>query len=149
MGKAQFRSSGNFEIRLYNPSCQRRKYRPAAAFYDRDGIYLSTYNKRQVFNCRISLESQENGEMIISGIRLRVFPKNETAADTLSAATILMRFIEEINKAGIIIKNIERMYSGYKMDVLLSSLELKPVWRIDTDSVTYYMDAVEGVLIKI
>ena len=150
-GKAQFRSSGNFEITLYDPELSRENITDllaAAAFSDTDGTFLSTYNKHQVFNCRISIEKLESGETIISGIRLPGLPEKETTVESLSAATILLRFMEEINTEGIIIKKIERMYSGYKMAASLSSLELEPVWRIDTDSGTYYMDTTQGVLLR-
>lgn len=150
-GKATFRSSGIFEIILYDPEPSEKEIvsqLSEAAFKESDGIYISTFKGYQVFKCRFTIQATDAGETLIAGTRLPGLPENETEADTLSAATILLNFINEINTEGIIIRKIERMYAGYMMFTSLASLDLKPVWRIDTDSGTYFMDAAQGVLIR-
>jgi hypothetical protein len=149
-GKATFRSSGIFEIILYDPELSEKEIvsqLSEAALKESDGTYISTFKDIRFLNAGLQYRQQMRVRPY-SRYETAGLPENETEADTLSAATILLNFINEINTEGIIIRKIERMYAGYMMFTSLASLDLKPVWRIDTDSGTYFMDAAQGVLIR-
>jgi hypothetical protein len=149
-GRAQFRGSGNFDINLKYDSLKTSDIITliaSEAEAETDSKYICTYQGIPVFNCRIEI-AKTDGETLISGSRLPGTLQNETISSALSMAAILLRFVENIKTEGIVVRSIEQITKGYLLSDTAAELKLRPVWQIVTDGGTYYMDAVEGALIK-
>ncbi len=151
-GEAQFRGGGNFEIKLYetalSDSAIVKALEPQATAAS-ENIFVCAFKNKPVFNCRITVTRLPTGETVASGSRLPGTPQNEARVDALSPATLLLRFAGDMSSQGIIIRSIERLSAGYLLADSGSKLQLKPVWRLETDGGVYYMDAVEGKLTSV
>ena len=67
--------------------------------------------------------------------------------ETLSAATVLVRFLAGVTEGGFVCSRIDEMNAGYLIvSGTTRPVELTPVWRITTDSGAYYVDAITGEL---
>lgn len=148
-GEAQFRGGGNFEITLYETSLSDSaivKVLEPQATAASENVFVCAFKGKPVFNCRITVTRLPTGETVATGSRLPGTPQNEARADALGPATLLLSFADEMSSRGIIIRRIERISAGYLLADTASRLQLKPVWRLETDGGVYYMDAVEGKL---
>ena len=57
-----------------------------------------------------------------------------------------LRFLELVEREGIICSRLDRLTPGYLMDVTLSGESiLTPVWHIETDTVDLYLNALTGL----
>ncbi len=148
-GRAMFRGSGNFDIKLKVDSLKTSDIialTASEAEAVNDSKYICTYQGTPVFNCSIEVINTDGGTLI-SGSRLPGAPQNETISATLSTAAILLHFADNITSKGIVIRSIEQINKGYLLSDKAAELKLRPVWQIVTDGGSYYMDAVEGALI--
>jgi len=63
----------------------------------------------------------------------------------MSAATALGRFLDQVRREGIVCSRLEEISSVYLMSVPVSGeCTLTPLWRIRTDTGTFYLHAVTG-----
>lgn len=109
--------------------------------------YLQSWEGIPLFSCPITLTYQGSALRRIEGIRLdgTAVP---AAGELLDTPTVLLRFLAGMNDAGYVCSRIDGMTSGYLSSVSAARpvVQLSPVWRIDTDTGAYYVDALTGAL---
>ena len=99
-----------------------------------------------VFSCRITLVWEGDQLLRVEGDRLAGSAASSGAGDPLSAAAVLVRFVGGINEGGYVCGRVDAMTPGYLLSGAARPVDLTPVWRIDTDSGSYYVDAYAGTL---
>lgn len=83
----------------------------------------------------------------MEGQRLSGTITSSSEEETLSAATVLVRFLAGVTEGGFVCSRIDEMNAGYLIvSGTTRPVELTPVWRITTDSGAYYVDAITGEL---
>ena len=60
----------------------------------------------------------------------------------LTIPTVLVRFLNGMNQNGYVCSTITGMSMGYSATI--SANRLTPVWRMDTDTGRYYVNAITG-----
>lgn len=105
------------------------------------------WNGFPVFNAVMTLDFSGNRLYMASGTM--VFNR-ETASSPdagMDSVSALVRFLELKNSQGIICSRLTGLTPGYDIDVTLSGEStLTPVWRVETDTGNFYVNAVTGRL---
>ena len=71
----------------------------------------------------------------MEGQRLSGTITSSSEEETLSAATVLVRFLAGVTEGGFVCSRIDEMNAGYLIvSGTTRPVELTPVWRITTDS---------------
>lgn len=148
-GWARFRSGGVFEINTSaaGVSLESRLHSSGISIVREADSYICTVGNEQVFNCRFSL-SQRAGGIYLSGRFLPGDPAAEENAEKTDAATLLLRFHDQVRDAGGVYTEIREILPGYLLNVTASSMELMPVWRVTTDGGVWYLDVQEEKLMS-
>ncbi|MGI5971016.1 MAG: hypothetical protein ACOX7P_04750 [Oscillospiraceae bacterium] len=155
LGEAYFRGTGDFEMTLY--SADESAFKLMRKLFSEKGIVLpaeiygsanQTLGNLPVYDCVLTFEKYESGVKITG--RLITSPAvpdiNKPAID---APTALVRFVSEMNLNGFICTEVTNIELGYSMAApVAGDFELTPVWRIITDTGEYYINGVNGALIK-
>lgn len=112
--------------------------------------YLQTWEGVPLFSCPITLTYQDGALRRMEGIYLDGTAA-PAAGDPLDPPTVLLRFLAGMNDAGYVCSRIDGMTSGYLSSVSAARpvVQLSPVWRIDTDTGAYYVDALTGALSRV
>ena len=169
-GTAEFSMNGTFSVSLQpgawvkehdrshadaSQAClERIGFQGALETEERDeasGQVLLTFHQEwedvPVFSCRVVLTWEGDELVHLEGSRLSGTSVQASArGEPLSAASILVRFLSGINEGGYVCGRVDGMTAGYLLSGAARPVELTPVWRIDTDSGSYYVDAYTGVL---
>ena len=92
---------------------------------------------------QVTLLWQDDTLLRIEGQRLSGTITSSSEEETLSAATVLVRFLAGVTEGGFVCSRIDEMNAGYLIvSGTTRPVELTPVWRITTDSGAYYVDAI-------
>lgn len=85
------------------------------------------------------------GEELESLSFRRMVPTGEApaAGETITAATALARFLEELNQEGYVCSQVREMYPGYSLSGT-TAVTLAPTWYVETDAWPWRF-AVDGV----
>ena len=171
-GKAKFRGTGEFEILLNsgvipkgNDPVDSAKValRKLGIEYSGEGSTVETdggnttvtlncsWNGTPIYNSKISFSFTSEYLMIITGNRPLdkedVIQSTENYPDSI---TLLMNFLQTINDTGEVCSEIKDMQIGYFLTSAVSGdCTLKPVWCIQTDSKSYYINAQTGAAEKL
>lgn len=166
-GEAKFRGTGVFEILLNagvipkgNDPIDAAKValRKLGIEYNGDGSTVETdggnttvtlncsWNGTPIYNSKISFFFVSEYLMIITGSRPLdkeyVVQSTENYPDSI---TLLMNFLQTINDTGEVCNEIKDMQIGYFISSAVSGdCTLKPVWCIQTNSKSYYINAQTG-----
>ena len=108
--------------------------------------YCQEWEGAPVFSCQVTLVWEGDTLLSLEGTRLAGTSSAEEADEPLATASVLIRFLAGVNEGGYICGRIDSMTPGYLLSGTARPVELTPVWRIDTDSGSYYVDAYTGVL---
>ena len=154
-GTAEFSMNGTFSVRFQpgawakehersyedaSQSCQERIDFQGTLISSESGerpgqtvlTYYQNWEGTPLFSCQVTLLWQDD-------TLLRM--------ETLSAATVLVRFLAGVTEGGFVCSRIDEMNAGYLIvSGTTRPVELTPVWRITTDSGAYYVDAITGEL---
>lgn len=164
-GQASFRGTGDFEMLLNHNTVEasRGKLRAAEDVLKKMGItyvaygeeirdgeqYALTFNceyrNGEVYNAQIRFLFSGDNLMMVSG--KRIFDTRTSASETqsLDLGTALVGYLNEAAKQGYISTKVTGVSSGYTLSVNISGESvLNPVWRIETDTGSYMMNAVTG-----
>lgn len=108
--------------------------------------FRQTLQGSPLFSHQVVLTCQEGGLTAITAGRLLVGRPQEDASRTvITVATALMDFLNGVNALGDVCNRIDGMEPGYVSAASLSGTTvLTPVWRMTTDTGTYYLDTVTG-----
>lgn len=166
-GSAQLQGSGEFEILLNSDDIYAGKDPVSAAKTAMRKLGLSSgdvepkvktdgdsttvtlycsYKDTTVYNASIDFSFYGNSLRIISGKRLLDSESQVSSDGTyLDSVTVLMKFLESVRKTGDVCSEIDDLQIGYYLSSSVSGdCTLKPIWRIQTNSRPYYIDAQTG-----
>lgn len=107
--------------------------------------YCQEWEGAPIFSCRTEVVWQEGVLVSIQGERL-AGSAAPAAGEVLSTAGALVRFLAGLNQAGDLCTRIDAMTAGYRITGA-RPVQLTPVWSIETDNGTYYLNAVDGTLL--
>jgi hypothetical protein len=157
VGQAVFRASGLFEITgdlgenaalLASRFC--RSYGcqlPDAWFGDMGSGSVTVNQIRQgyaVEDCTVTFYAQNHRLVGVSGTFL---PVNYSAAQNtrlLSASTALTAFLDARRTSGAVVSGVSHMVPCYQLQSSAATLSLSPMWRLETDTVDYYVNCITG-----
>lgn len=109
------------------------------------GVFSKKVNKLNVFNSRLSVDQNEQGEVTVSGVWFEKNSNKILSPGTMKPITaVLIDFISspERPQGGISIVNLEWGYTVYETEVFHKSIVPVPVWKIElSDGEKIYMDA--------
>ena len=107
--------------------------------------YCQVWEDAPVFSCQVTLTWEGESLVRMEGSRLDG-TSTPSAQSLLSTPTVLMRFLAGVSQNGYVCSQITDMEPGYLTSGSSRSVQLTPVWRIDTDTGSYYVDAVSGLV---
>lgn len=99
-----------------------------------------------LFSCRIEAVWEGDALTVLQGNRIAGTSAPGEGDIPLSAAAILVRFLAGLNREGDMCSRIEGMSAGYLASGAAGAIQLDPVWALETDNGTYYVDAASGAL---
>lgn len=99
-----------------------------------------------LYSCRMEAIWQGDVLVRLQGSRIAGTSAPAEGVAPLSAAAILVRFLAGLNRDGDMCSRIEGMTAGYLAAGAAGTLQLDPVWALETDNGTYYVDAATGTL---
>ena len=164
-GQASFRGTGEFEMLLNYGVANSNRGRIEAArdVLKKMGLTAGDYSNEtqdgeqytvtldcvydggDVYNARVSFLFSGESLMIVSGKRVFDTCIDSSALETIDLGTALVRFLKESADNGYICTVVTDISAGYAMSVTVSgACILSPVWRIETDTGEYIMNAVSG-----
>lgn len=160
-GQASFRSTGDFEM-LLNPGVvptsgdNVETARSVLKKMGLDGEYdaqasegdtvvmTCRYKDSPVVNCQIRFTFASDFLLMITGTRLLDVQREDDTVTILDAATLLSRFIGVIDRNGYVCNEILDISAVYLYTPAASGGELVPVWQIETNTNTFYLNVSTG-----
>lgn len=116
-----------------------------AAGAESDNVTLCVgWNGYPVYNALLSFEFSGERLYMVSGTMLF---NQETDSDDagMDSVSVLVRFVDLAKSEGFICSRLEALSPGYVLSVTMSGEStLTPVWRIETDTGDFYVNAVSG-----
>lgn len=102
---------------------------------------LAVWNGQEIFNCEIRFYFEEGGLREISGKYAPNIKTTDAKKDMTSCATAVMRFLDDVRSGKYSCAAVTAVRPGYRLAVSLGDGSLEPVWRIETDTGVFYIDA--------
>ena len=163
-GLARFRGNGEFEILpaapLSDPDMTESTFArhildklalntgtEAAVSRDESGATQLTYpcllEEQLLYDCFVTLRFEEGGLVSVSG-RRPIGESGRAGSETeLNPATAILSLLSYTRDSGHVFSAINGLDVGYIMQVSVSgSAELIPIWCLETDSGTFYVNSV-------
>jgi len=149
-GRASFRNSGDFEIVVSLPgsSIEQRLAENGLALAREADEYVCLLEEWAVFNCRIRLSALEGDSYRIYGRCMLGTLQPGKTVPLLGAATLLLRFQDQVEETGKVFTQILSIRSGYLLRPAVPAAELLPVWCIETDGGIWYVNVETGQLLS-
>ncbi|MBR5261511.1 MAG: hypothetical protein IKV47_05010 [Oscillospiraceae bacterium] len=98
-----------------------------------------------VYNAKMQFSFASGRLVMISGTRVFDVRTETSSVQPMNYTSAIMRFVDLINENGYICSRITGFDAGYIMNVAVSGESvLTPVWRIETDTGIYYINAENG-----
>lgn len=164
-GEASFRSTGDFEVLLTNHAVPingdtvdtarsvLRKMGIQAQFVpelsSQTGNTYSTvvmiweYEGLPVVNAQIQFTFTSEFLMMISGTRMLDLQREDDTFRPLDSATLLTRFVGIVSRNGYVFSELKEIRPVY-LSPDSSGGKLTPLWRIETDGGTFYLNMTTG-----
>ena len=116
-----------------------------------EGATRLTYRQRwsdtPVFNTQIVL-TYENGMLRhMEGVLLPTGDGVSRQEETVTVATLLVRFLSQRNESGRMFSQIQSLVPGYHLSGT-RPFTLTPAWYVTTDTGTYLLSALDGSLLS-
>lgn len=108
--------------------------------------YVQRWGEAPVFTCRAALIWEGDRLTGLEGVRLAGSEGSAEAPQLLSPATVLTRFLAGLTDGGYVCSQVRSMEAGYLSSGASRTVQLSPVWRLETDSGVFYVDAVTGAV---
>lgn len=163
-GQAVFRNSGEFEL-AFEPGVNMTTASIAAMTRqllekmeletssvtvtgtDGNGVatVVCTWKKHRIYNCRIKFVYTSGRLVEISGKYASDVTMTDEKVSMSSSATALMHFLSAVRSDKYTCSAITAVEAGYYfVSAAYGEGRSNPVWRIETDTGVYYVDAVTG-----
>ena len=165
-GSARFRSSGEVQVQYYEASPfdregggqEEEQTRAAMETLGLSGEVTAveeqaettvvtvrqSWNGRPVFDCELRWEYQNGRLQSVTGKWL-FGAASGSSGETLSAATLLVKFMGEVVSKGEVCNEILAVEPGYATaSGMREASWLNPVWRVTTDTGLFEVDALGG-----
>ena len=105
------------------------------------------WNGYPVYNALLRFDYSDESLYMISGNRVFDSLTEEEGAGLMNSTSALLRFVELVKQDGIICSRLDAVRPGYLQTVLVSGEStLSPVWRIETDTGVFLINAETGVM---
>ncbi len=112
-------------------------------------IYTQLWDDVPLLDYGFTLHYQENSLIQISSAKRLAGTALVTDTTDLPVSTALMQFLTGIHQLGDICRTITSISSAYGSTTSLSgTVQLNPLWCIETDTGAYQLDLVTGVLTR-
>ena len=118
---------------------------------DRTGVrFRQLWHGTPVFSCEVEFTYSSHFLRSIQGTLLTAGGGAAEAGRVLTLPTALMRFSEEIAATGDVCTAVYSMVPGYRgtTQSLSGGVRLTPVWLVDTDTGSFYLDGLTGALTR-
>ena len=114
-----------------------------------EGATRITYRQRwtdtPVFNAQITLAYQDGALRHMEGVLLPANGGVSQQEETITVATLLVRFLSQRNESGRMFSQIQALVPGYHLSGT-RPFTLTPAWYVVTDTGTYVLSALDGSL---
>lgn len=105
------------------------------------------WNHYPVYNAVLQFDYSDNSLYMISGNRVFDSQTGEDGTGLMNSVSALLRFVELVEQDGIICSRLDAVQPGYLQTVVVSGEStLSPVWRIETDTGVFLINAETGVM---
>lgn len=105
------------------------------------------WNRYPVYNAVLQFDYSDDSLYMISGNRVFDSLTGEDGAGLMNSTSALLRFVELVKQDGIICSHLDAVQPGYLQTVVVSGEStLSPVWRIETDTGVFLINAETGVM---
>ncbi len=113
--------------------------------------FRQLWNGVPVFSCEVEFAYGGGSLRRVQGSLLMAGSGTAEAGGMLTLPTALMRFSEEIAASGDVCSAIRSMEPGYRgtAQSLSGGVRLTPVWLVDTDTGSFYLDGTSGALTRL
>lgn len=114
-------------------------------------VFRQSWKDSPLFTQQVTLVCREEGlAAITAGRQLIGRPQEDIGRNVLSAATVMIEFINGVSALGDVCNRIDSIEPGYITTTSLSGpTVLTPVWRITTDTGSYQIDTVTGGVARV
>lgn len=149
-GRASFRNSGDFEIRVTQPgsSIEKRLIENGLSLAREGDEFVCLLEEKEVFNCRIRLSAQAEGSYRIYGRCMLGTLQPGRSIAALGAPAMILRFRDQVEETGRVFTEIRSIRTGYLLRPAVPAAELEPVWCIETDGGVWYVSLEKGELLN-
>ena len=153
-GKAQFQNNGQFNVVgtvcmgdyevFITAFCKEYGYGDII-FLVEDGVGTATakgsYRGTPVNNAVVHFTVQEYGVVGVKGSLIPQTHASLGAEAQISAVTALTRFLSARRSTGAVVSSVVNVIACYEFqNTSTQKMEIVPMWRIDTDNGSYYVD---------
>ncbi len=104
---------------------------------------VSSWKNQPIFNCRIKFIFKDGSLAAISGKRAAIMKATSDKTDMSSSATALLHFLKAVKDGKFSCTQITSVDPGY---FFTSGDNIFTVWRIDTNTGVYYVEALTGTV---
>lgn len=115
-----------------------------------EGATRITYRQRwtdtPVFNTQIVLTYENGALRHVEGVLLPANGGVSQQEETITVATLLVRFLSQRNESGRMFSQIQALVPGYHLSGT-RPFTLTPAWYVVTDTGTYLLSALDGSLL--
>lgn len=102
-----------------------------------------------LLDCQVTATWDEGGTLSLFGGRRLLGEPRRAAGTPITVATALMRLYNGLNDMGDVYNAIKRITPAYLLSAEGGgSVRLIPVWQVETDTGTYRLDTLTGVLTR-
>ena len=114
-------------------------------------LFRQSWEGYPLFTQQVTLETEDGCVTgMTAGRRLVGEPVRDQSRNTVSVSTALVEFFNGLNSLGDVCSRVDGVTQGYVAGSSLTGpMTLTPVWRIDTDTGSYQLDLVDGVLSRV
>ena len=97
----------------------------------------------QVANCAVELYFEQGRLVSVAGAHVTLEDAAIEPGEQMSCITALVKFLDYRNSSGVICSEVSEVRCVYQLQNA-SALRLAPVWRIEADTYTYFVDCGTG-----
>lgn len=107
-------------------------------------VAICSWKHQPIFNCRITFVFRDGSLARISGKHAANIVVTSNNTDMSSCATAIMHFLNDVKAGKYSCTQIKKVDPGYNFKATGDGITA--VWRIETDTGVYYIDAVTGII---